>query len=396
MLLLFDASLFVFFKFLQVFLWISIPALMIGMLITTIIHYNNKRKKAKSLDEPFIFESEGSFKGKDDISLMPLNLFLHGDKQETRRIMNYLSHSNARYIAIQKDYKVLTQKYQQLQGNLYQNSETKKYETMDTIQNDLQQISYQQIDAIKEQHEIEKRELLAELDQLTASFENLEKDNNNLREQLSVYCENGTGFTLMIQKWDEEKAELKRRISEQEYLKDVLEEKKQQIVFLQQQLEQRIKNHHLVEQQFRELGIKLMEANEKLEINEQSSKEFQAAVHDKQQEIFFLKEVVQSATANTTQLEATIKKLEEENSKSSFELDRKYNLINELQAQLTEINEAKIKLEERLERSQTFIKGFHRKLSDILQEEIPESPVIVMKSVFKEENKEHFTESAIQ
>ena len=68
-----------------------------------------------------------------------------------------------------------------------------------------------QIDSIKQQHEIEKKELLAELDQLTASFENLEKDNNSLRDQLNVYCESGTGFTSMIQKWEEEKAELKRQ-----------------------------------------------------------------------------------------------------------------------------------------------------------------------------------------
>jgi chromosome segregation ATPase len=365
------------------------------MFITTIIHYNNKRKKAKSLDEPFNFESEESHRGQEDVSLMPLNLFLHGDKEETRKIMNYLSHSNARYIAIQKDFKVLAEKYQQLQVKNYQNLETKKNKTMETIQTDLQQISYEQVD-LKQEYELEKKELLAELDQLTISFENLEKDNINLREQLSVYSENGTGFTSMIQKWDEEKAELKKRISEQEYLKDVLEEKKQQIVFLQQQLEQRIKNHHLVEQQFRELGIKLMEVNEKLEIKEQSIKEFQSTVHDKEQEIIFLKEVVQSATVNAVQLETTIKELQEQNSKFSFELDKKNDLINELQAQLTEINEAKIKLEERLERSQTFIKGFHRKLSDILQEEIPESPVIVMKPIYKEENKEQFTESAIQ
>ena len=391
MLLLFDASLFVFFKFLQIFLWISIPALLIGMLITTIIHYNNKRKKQKSLDEPFIFESEGSV----DVSLIPLDLYLHGDKEETKRIMNYLSRSNARYIAIQKDFKVLTEKYQQLQVKSYQNFETKNNKTMETIHTDLQQVSYGQVDSQKE-YDLEKKELLAELDELTISFENLEKDNISLREQLSVYSENGTGFTSMIQKWDEEKAELKKRISEQEYLKDVLEEKKQQIVFLQQQLEQRIKNHHLVEQQFRELGIKLMEVNEKLEIKEQSIKEFQSTVHDKEQEIIFVKEVVQSATVNAVQLETTIKELQEQNSKSSFELDKKNDLINELQAQLTEINEAKIKLEERLERSQTFIKGFHRKLSDILQEEIPESPVIVMKPIYKEENKEQFTESAIQ
>src|ERR1700752_1860382 len=132
MLLLFDASLIVFFKFLQIFLWISIPALLIGMLITTVIHYSNKRKKQKSLDEPFIFESEGPGTGYDDVSLIPLNLFLHGDKQETRRIMNYLSHSNARYIAIQKDFKVLAEKYHQLQVKSYQNFETKKNRTMET------------------------------------------------------------------------------------------------------------------------------------------------------------------------------------------------------------------------------------------------------------------------
>ena len=131
-------------------------------------------------------------------------------------------------------------------------------------------------------------------------------------------------------------------------------------------------------------------------IKEQSIKEFQATVHDKDQEIIFLKEVVQAATIKAAQLETAIKELQELNSKSSIEEDKKNDLINALQVQLIEINEAKIKLEERLERSQTFIKGFHRKLSDILQEEIPESPVIVMKSVFKEENKEQFTESAIQ
>jgi len=396
MLLLLDASLFVFFNFLQVFLWISIPALLIGMLTTTVMHYRDKRKKQKSLEGSLIFKGEGSITDYSDVSLIPLDLFLHGDKEESRKIMNYLSQNNARYIAIQKDFKILTEKYQQLQKSNIQNFATKKNKTMETIHRDLQQISYEQANSIQQEYELEKKELLAELDQLTISFENLEKDNISLREQLNVYCDNGTGFTSMIQKWDEEKAELKKRINEQEYLKDVLEEKKQQIVFLQQQIEQRIKNHHLEEVQFKELGIKLMDANEKLEIKEQSIKEFQATVHDKEQEIIFLKDVVQSATVNAVQFEKTINELQEHNSRSSFELDKKNDLIKELQAQLAETNEVKIKLEERLERSQAFIKGFHRKLSDILQEEIPESPVIVMKPVFKEENKEQFIESAIQ
>lgn len=396
MLLLLDASLFVFFNFLQVFLWISIPALLIGMSITTVMHYRDKRKKQKSLEGSLTSKSEGSNADHGDISSIPLDLFLHGDKQESKRIMNYLSQSNARYIAIQKDFKILTEKYQQLRKNNSQNFATKKNKTMETIHRDLQQLSHEQVNSIQQEYELEKKEMLAELHQLTISFENLEKDNISLREQLSAYCENEAGVTSMIQKWDEEKAELKRRINDQEYLKDVLEEKKQQIVFLQQQLEQRIKNHHLEEQQFRELGIKFIDANEKLEMKERSIKEFEATVHNKEQEIILIKEVVQNAAVNAEQLETTIKKLQEKNSKFSIELDKKNILITELQVQLAEINEAKIKLEERLERSQTFFKGFHRKLSDILQEEIPESPVIVMKPVYKEENKEPFTESAIQ
>jgi chromosome segregation ATPase len=395
MLLLSDTSIAMFSKFVQVFLWISIPAILIGMLITTFIHYSNKRKKKKQAGQPFILKEGGSYAGYDDVSLMPLSF--QPNEQDAKKIMNYLSFSNARYIAIQKDFKVLTEKYQLLQVSNNKNSETKNNDAMETINTNLQQMSYEQINDLRQQHAIEKKELLAELAELTTSFENLEKDNNSLREQLNVYCENGTGFTSMIQKWEEEKAELKRRISEQEYLKDVLDEKKQQIVFLQQQLEQRIKNHHLVELQFRELGIKLMDTTEKLEIKEQTGEDLQSVLHDKEQEMALLKEVLQSANDNAVQLEATIKELQERGSRFTLETEEKDKLIRDLQAQIAEANDARLKLEERLEKSQAFFKGFHRKLSDMLQEEIPESPVILMKPVYKQENAEgQVTESAIQ
>jgi len=162
MLLLLDASLFVFFNFLQVFLWISIPALLIGMSITTVMHYRDKRKKQKSLEGSLISKSEGSNAEHGDISSIPLDLFLHGDKQESKRIMNYLSQSNARYIAIQKDFKILTEKYQQLRKNNSQNFATKKNKTMETIHRDLQQLSHEQVNSIQQEYELEKKEMLAE------------------------------------------------------------------------------------------------------------------------------------------------------------------------------------------------------------------------------------------
>jgi chromosome segregation ATPase len=311
--------------------------------------------------------------------------------------MQNLSHSNARYIAMRKDFETLSEKYQKLQTNNYKNSETIKNRSMETIHTITQPLSAEQVHTMQQEYESEKKELLTELNQLNTAYENLEKDNCSLQEQLAAYSNDEGKVTSVIQKWEQEKAELKRKISEHEYLKDVLEEKKIQINFLQQQLEQRIKNHHLVEQQFRELGIKFMEVTEKLEIDQQSVKEFRDVVHEKEQEINFLKDNLQTATASTAQMETTIKEMQEQNSKLSIEMEGKNNLINILEVQLTESNDAIAKLEERLERSQTFFKGFHRKLTDILQEEMPESPVIVMKPVYKQETaEEQVTETAAQ
>ncbi|HET6723077.1 MAG TPA: hypothetical protein VFH07_10020 [Chitinophagaceae bacterium] len=397
MLLLSDASAALFLKFLQILLWIGIPAFVIAMLITTLIHYKNKRKKARrQAEQSLIFENGKSFSGYDDFSLIPSGFYLPGSQQEVKGIIHQLFHSNARYIAIRKDFEMLNERYQRLHVNIHQHSETIKKETMETIQEDLQQTLQEQIQNIKQQHEIEKKELYAELTLLTKAFENLEKDNNSLQDQLLAYSSDEHKATAVVQKWEVEKAELKKRISEQQYLKEVLEEKKLQITFLQQQLEQRIRNHHLVEQQFRDLGIKFMEVKEQLEIKEQLEREFQASVQEKEQEIVFLKETIQSKSDHATQLEASLKTLEEQNGNFCLTVDENNKLIHALQEQLANSDLQKKELAGKLEKNNIFLKGFHRKLSDVLEEEAAASPVIIMKPVYTEENAGEFTGSASQ
>jgi len=192
------------------------------------------------------------------------------------------------------------------------------------------------------------------------------------------------------------KSRAKEKINEHEYLKDVLEEKKLQITFLQQQLEQRIKNHHLVEQQFRDLGIKLMETREELEINQQSSKEFETSMHEKENEISFLKEMLQSKTDQGAQMESLVKTLKDQNESISSLLQDNSTLIESLREQLATSNEKKAELEIRLEKSQSYFKGLHRKLTDILEEQTAESPVIMMKPVFVQEQDKELPGSAVQ
>jgi chromosome segregation ATPase len=332
----------------------------------------------------------------NDLSSIPPGIYLPNDKYEVKGIINHLFHSKARYLSVRRDFEILSQKYQKLYINTLNDSKTQKNKTMETIQVDLQQALQQQIENINEQHENERRELHAELKQLTEAYENLEKDNKSLQDQLVAYSSDENKITAVIQKWDEEKSALKKRINEQEYLKEVLEEKKLQITFLQQQLEQRIKNHHLVEQQFRDLGIKFMEVKEELEIHQQTSKELQSTAHDKEREIIFLKEVIQSKTEQAGQAENTIRDLQSETLRFQNELEERKDLINNLHEELSECNEKRLKIEERLEKNQVLLKGFHRKLSDIFEEEA-ESPVIAMRPLYKNENiEEQFTESVIQ
>lgn len=392
-----DAWLVIFLQFLQILLWIAIPTIIIGMTITTLVHYRNKKRKGKKEEDQVIFENHASqYAGYDDFSLLPQGVYLPGSQDEVKGIIHSLFHSKARYMAIQKDYEILNRKYEKLHVNIQQDSNTNKNKTMETTQTHMQSTLHEQMESIKQQHEFEKKELYAELTQLTQAYENLEKDNNSLRDQLVAYSSDDNKTTAVIQKWEAEKAELKKRISEQEYLRDVLEEKKLQIGFLQQQLEQRIKNHHLVEQQFRELGIKFMEVKEELEIKQQSEKEFQSGMNEKEQEISVLKETLQSRTNEAAQLETSLKTVQEQNENLTLVVESNSKLIGSLHEQLAVSNEIRKELERKLEKNNTLLKGFHKKLSDVFEEEIAEPPVIALKPVYSQENAGQMTESAIQ
>lgn len=387
MVLLFNESILVFLKFLEVLLWISIPVLGIGMLITTIVHYRNKREKKKR-EQLFLQENNRTFSGFDDFSLIPPDFYVHQDKAGVKKIMRQLFQSNAKYIAIRKDYEALNEKYRRLNKQEY---EILKQETMETINT-----STVDPDSIKMQYENEKKELLSELRELTASYENLEKDNCTLRDQVAAHSNDESKVSAVIEKWEQEKANLKKKINEQEYLKDVLEEKKSQITFLQQQLEQRIKNHHLVEQQFRDLGVKFMETREELEIEQQSSQEFQSAASEKENEIRVLKELLDAKTDQAAQMESLVKTLKDQNESISLLLQDNSGLIENLREQLASSNEKKAELEIRLEKNQAYFKGLHRKLTDILEEETADPPVILMKPVFTQEQGKDLSESAVQ
>ncbi len=118
-----DGTMFVVMKFLQILLWISIPALFIAMFITTLIHYNKKRKKLRTDGEqPASLETFPAPNG-----VFPILSFSPNKKEESDFI-KHISRSQAKYIAMRKDFEKLTEKYHRLQTEIDQR--TIKNETM--------------------------------------------------------------------------------------------------------------------------------------------------------------------------------------------------------------------------------------------------------------------------
>ena len=95
-------------------------------------------------------------------------------------------------------------------------------------------------------------------------------------------------------------------------------------------------------------------------------------------------------------MESLVKTLKDQNESISSLLQDNSTLIESLREQLATSNEKKAELEIRLEKSQSYFKGLHRKLTDILEEQTAESPVIMMKPVFVQEQDKELPGSAVQ
>ena len=80
----------------------------------------------------------------------------------------------------------------------------------------------------------------------------------------------------------------------------------------------------------------------------------------------------------------------------SMAVESNSKLIASLHEQLAVSAEIKKELERKLEKNNALLKGFHRKLTDVFEEEMAEPPVVVMKPVYTQENAGQLSESVVQ
>ncbi|HUP12787.1 MAG TPA: hypothetical protein VM187_11255, partial [Niastella sp.] len=122
---------------------------------------------------------------------------------------------------------------------------------------ELQRYFAKQVEELGVQYKNEKNDLAMQLQQLQRTLQQLKDENAVLQQKVLANNEHKPGnyeqqikeMQLLLSKAEDEKTALKNKITDQTYLQDVLQEKKLQIEFLQNQLEQRIKTFREVEKE---------------------------------------------------------------------------------------------------------------------------------------------------
>jgi hypothetical protein len=386
-----------FLKFIQVLCWIIVPVLVSVVLITIYLHYRKKKKeKAGGEEEPedklmMTFPGQvGYTNGNGEYVL-----FDHSDLM--RQFKRQLSYSNARYTALQHEFTVIDSKYTELTRWAQIHFITHKKRPMENTNEQLPKHLQADIDQLAKDDAVEKKALQSRLDQLERSYERLGQENRSLKEQMSLQTATDEEKAAIINKWKEENIALKDKVTDQEYLEDLVEEKKAQVNFLQNQIEQRIKNLYQSEHQRLKAVAEMKEAKEDQEslknellFKQEQIDKTQVVLCEKEEQLMDKERIVNEKSAHITQLENILRETKEQNEQLMTSLAENRSLAGTLQQQLTD-EQSKVEfLTQKLFINKQMMRKVHKEFSEFINEGGEESPVIPLRPGYINKENEEF------
>lgn len=390
--------LFEFSRFIQIISWIILPLAAAVVLITVYLHYRKKSKlSVAGIDdakETLMLISPGhKINDADYIYIDHSALFGEYEKR--------LACSHARYAALKQDFITLEEKYISV------------FQTTPVFSNK-NNINMQHTDAPQQLLQAEEppneNNSMRQYDELSKTIQLLEKENRSLKEQLMLLTADDGEKTEIINRWKNESSALQNKVAEQDYLKEIVEEKKTYIDFLQQQLEQRIRNQHQSEQLVAETKAQLQQLrqafddaqitfqslnNEVLQKQEETAK-LRVIVLDKEEQLQEKKQLLISKLDHITYIENVLFEIKQQNEILTAAVEDERELTFSLREKLDN-EQSKIKyLEQKLNSNKQIMKNFYKELSTFIDVQPEESPVIELKPLYADREKAEWNESMLQ
>ncbi|MBO9632407.1 MAG: hypothetical protein J7578_04770 [Chitinophagaceae bacterium] len=371
-------SLYEFKQFLQIVLWIAVPLTVVAVGMTIYLHYRRRKKPADTDAEPldvstFRLALAGSSPGSDPVPSDALPDWLASSNPDNTSLLKKYEAEVRKYredyAVLKEDYKELEFKYEDLRNKAYNGKQVDKGEEKPLSASEkeklqqqlrdaglavvnakaeiekLQTCFSQQVEELGSQHRQEKEQLVADLaalrqehDQLQAQFAALQQQPAAENHQTipsdagNVDAQRLSLLEELLAKAEVENNALKNRINEGEYLQDLAQEKKLQVDFLQQQLEQRIKNYHQLERKADEAAMHLREMKEKSDQFEFRIQVLSEELTEKQQEVVKIQD-------EATGWRATAQINQQENQAQQHQLEERALLVNQLESSIREMQE---------------------------------------------------------
>lgn len=226
-------------------------------------------------------------------------------------------------------------------------------------------------------------------DQLQLQFTALEAGSPEnvkaiIADATAVDAKRLTALEELLAKAEEEKDALKNRVNEGEYLQDLAQEKKLQVDFLQQQLEQRIRTFHQLERKADEAATHLREMNEKsgkfeyriqvlseeleekqletAKIREEAT-EWMTTAQISQQEQQMQQQKIEEKTLQMNQLESSLRNMQEEHELLRTDIDSRQQVMETLKDDLLKEQQKAKELESKLELSSNLLVRIYSELA---------------------------------
>ncbi len=340
-------SSFDFMQFLQILCWILVPALLLAVMATIFFHYRKRQaaRKEEESGEALVMGSPeivGYTKGDGEYICFDHSPLISEYK-------NRLTFTHARFAALRHDFEKLEIRYAALADYTAARFKAKNLPDMESLNEQLPRPIKKEVDKILAQYRSEKDELHANLAQLNQSFKSLEEENQLLQDQLNLTTVSGEEKEAIYTRLGEENRLLKEKVSEQQYLHDMLEEKNTQLVFLQGQLEQRVILHHQADQQRIKLESEILllknqsiaekgtiEENFKNELlqKHEETERIQAMVHERESQIAALQREAAAKQEQLAGIESILNETRESNGELAVLLRASNEKIAVLQEQL--------------------------------------------------------------
>ena len=387
-------------RFIQVVSWIIMPALLAAVGLTFFLHYRKRKRKTNE---------ESQLEGKLLESVSGLVGYTNGNGEYIvfdnsvliQQYKNTLSYNHARYTALQHDYLKMETKYAALAlyaRNLFVKSKKEIMEHSHEIPKDVQA----EINRLAKEHAAEKSELQDKLSQLERSCRQLEQENKSLHEQVNMHTGTDDERTSIINKWKVESGQLRDKVADQEYLQDLVEEKKAQVSFLQNQLEQRIKNLYQSEhnrlqavneaKQLKEdketLNKEINSLKEELLLKQEQIDKAQVYLCEKEELLAEKQQLLNTKLEHITTLETLLKEAKEQNELSNSSMADNKGQVDGLQLQLAD---EKLKVEllaQKLSANRQTIRNLYKDFKDFVDQTADESPVIPLREYGNREQEE--------